>query len=216
MLDRLRDIGVGTGRLLRAEGDALVTLGRRSAFWSAVGGLGGVVLVAGAAGLLTALTAGLSLLVHWIIALAIVSAGLSAAGLAVITMAKNRLRDQTSRESLPIETRMLAEAARTQISGNTPQADSAATTAGQSSDAETLKDRAAAFVAQHPAAVGGGAALALAAFGPWKTLKLFSRGMLLASVANKVHDQMSISGQMPSQRQQPPAPRHHRSATAAR
>lgn len=190
MFDRLRQIGLGAGELVRAEGRLLLARARRSLLLSGLIALSGLAIIAGLAGLLVALGVLLSTVMHWGLALAIVAAVVLLVGGGALWAASRRVRRDLKREHLPVELQMQAQHAKERIAGtiNPPPPPPEQPMPGEP-EPRSVQDRVAAFVASHPAIAAGSAMLTLAAVGPGRTLKLAGRGLLVASLVEKVREQ---------------------------
>ena len=197
MFERLEQIGVGAGEFIRAEGGLLLARARRSLFWSGVIGLGVLAIIAGMLGLLVALGVLLSMFMHWGWALTIVAAMVLIAGGVALAVAARRARHDLERVNLPLELQVQSRKARERIAGVSSEPPPSAQIPTSEPESPSLQDRIVGIIANHPAIAAGGAVLTLAAVGPGRAIKLAGRGLLIASIADKIREQLDRQHRAP-------------------
>ncbi len=210
MLDRLRSIGLGSGRLIRAEGRGLLERARRGVGWSGLLAAGGVVALAGLAAIATAATAALAATVGWIAAVGLAGAVALLVGLAWVAIAWWRLEHAVHRSAIPLPVRAEAAAARREVRGDLPSADGrhgAAAGDPPSSQSDGARphapradwgDRAARLVARNPGAVAGGVICVVGLLGPKRSLRLASTAVRAGRLAVAVRNGLDGGGSRPA------------------
>lgn len=194
MFSRLASIGLGSGRLLRAEGEGLLRRAQLSVVWAGAAFIGGVVLTIGIVAVLVAGTAWVAGQLGWVPAVAITGGAVLVAGLVLLAVSRAALRNAVRRQSVPAQARMDSKIARMQIKGDDPMSESETDhTGGHEAGPETQDDwqaKAAEFVTKNPGIVIGGAICVVAAIGPFRSLKMLSRGLMLAGLASSLKDKL--------------------------
>ena len=194
MFSRLASIGLGSGRLLRAEGEGLLRRAQLSIVWAGAAFIGGVVLTVGVVAMLVAGTAWIAGQLGWVPAVAIVGAAVLIAGLVLLAVSRAALRKAVRRQSVPMQARMDSEIARMQIKGDDPMSDFKSDhTGGHNAgpnQQDDWQDKAAEFVTKNPGIVVGGAICVIAAIGPFRSLKMLSRGLMIAGLASSLKDKL--------------------------
>lgn len=196
MFSRLAAIGLGSGRLLRAEGEGLLCRAQRTAGWIGVGAIGGITAAIGLAGLIVAGTAWIANMIGWIPSVAIAAALTLVIGAAVFLGARSKIRRSVQSEAIPRDIEAEREIAKMQIKGQDMNVDAPPGTLPPSSPSDRdgtsqsgdWQDTVAEYVKEHPGLVAGGALCALAAFGPMRSIKLLSRGMMVAGLVSSLRD----------------------------
>ncbi len=188
MLDRIAKLVTGGGGLLRAEAQLAAHALKRVLVVTAFMALA---MVLATVALVVLAVAGVVMLadaIGWAPAAATVSGGILFVSLAAVFVGKlmmpsalNDSSEQAQQEARQHK-RQVREAVDSQPDG--PPARGAAPSDGpQSGD---WKDRAARFVADHPIEVASGAFAVLAVVGPFRALRLASRGAAIAGVVSSL------------------------------
>lgn len=186
MLDQLASITSGGGRLLRAEGEMLLLQARRACAWGALAILGVLGVCLGLLGVLTALTAAFAQEVGWIWATAAASGVIACAGGVVILTAKVRMRRSTDIAAMPDTVRSRAADARREMAGEPTLEEAEAERQRPEGEDESWQDKAVRFAMENPGLAAGGAFAVVAILGPWRTMRMVSRGMMLAGLASNL------------------------------
>ncbi len=197
---RLKELIDGGGELIRAEAE--LALNRlKQGFLAAVllfAALG--VAVLGLAVLLAGLTTALASQTGWIAALCIVGGTLLLLALlgawpALQTLRKPFSQSETSKHPMirAAESRSkMADAVNPDVSKQEaqglPQPDKSSDPFPP--DIDGMKNAAMDFASKHPAAVASGVFLALSVIGPFRTIRMISRGLAVAGLATTVIDAM--------------------------
>ena len=194
LFDRLSEIVSAGGDLFRAESEILVERARGSLLGAAVVlGLGTVATIGGL-GVLVAGTAWLAGTIGWISALAIVSGFVLVIGALGTMIAARRVRDETKRSAASDEARRLSYQARLLLTEGTTMDDRThAESAPPQSTRNDVVERVTEYVTKNPHVVAAGAFAVLSVLGPGRTLRLISRGTMLAGLANSLYQQSKAS-----------------------
>jgi len=207
MLDRLKSIATGTADLLRVEAEIAIDRARRTSAWVVVAAAAIVFTAVGLAGLLVAATAALALAIGWVAALGSVSALVLVISCGITALAVSKMNAATKRDELPASMIERSAHARRKIAGHEPTGgemrasshpdpqDRSRASHGAHSDPFQPKEVVAEMIARNPGIALGGIAAVAALLGPSRTIKLASRGMLLAGLAAKVGKHTGTSSQ---------------------
>ncbi len=199
MIDRFRNIATGAAELLHVEADMLLTAARRSLVWLTVLLAGGFVIGLGILGLLVALTWVIALEIGVLAAIAIVSAGLLALGLAACVAARRTLARASRRATMPQPLLNRRKEAHKLMAGqDTHPSDAPGRHQQESGQDHDLKDQIGHFIGKNPALAAAGAFTALALFGPARTFRLAGRAMMIGGI---------VAGAMRGAREQRPGER---------
>lgn len=193
MMWRVRELLEGGGELLRAEAEIAAERLRKSMLDALLFGAGLAFGLIAALTLLAALAIVLAEEVGWAGSLGIIGGGLFLIALIAALPAMSRLRNGEPRRRPSPRVRaaesreQMADAAnpnmtRTEALGEPEPAGSVRIPA----DIDELKAVATEFVTKHPAAVASGAFLALSLIGPFRAVRLISRGLAVAGLAATV------------------------------
>ncbi len=195
LFDRLSEIVSAGGDLFRAESEILVQRARASALGAAVVlGLGGVAMI-GALGVLVAGTAWLSQSIGWIGAVAVISGLMLAVGGVGTLVAARRLKEESERSAASDEARRLSYQARLLLTeGSTMNDRTHAESAPPQSTKDDVVERVTEYVTKNPHVVAAGVFAVLSVLGPGRTLRLVSRGSMLAGLANSLYQQSKSQG----------------------
>jgi len=195
MLRRLASIGLGGGRLLRAEGQGLLERARRGAGWTGLLAAGGIVALVGLAAIGTAATAALAAVLGWIVAVAVAGAVVLVLGLAWVAIAWWRLERSVERSAVPAPVRADAAAARQQLRGR--EAPDTASGGPRPRESGTVHaeeggpgwgDRAVRAAARHPDVVASGAFCLVALLGPGRSIRLASHAVRAGRIVSTVRN----------------------------
>lgn len=197
MLDRLESIVRDGGALFRAEGEILLAMLRRSLLISSVILAAGVLVLIALAGLAVAAAAALAAEIGWVWALVLMSTCLLTAGTATIAMSQRWLHKALQRSAMPTGPRRRAAIAsgnlREEIGMDTDDQKTSHTNGSSTAPPQnkSWQETAAEFVAENPGAVLGGLFAAVSLVGPVRSVRLLSRGMMLAGLASTVLKEVS-------------------------
>lgn len=196
MLWRLKELLDGGGELIRAEAELAMNRLKRGLLAAVLLFAALAVAVLGLGVLLAGLTTALAAQTGWIIALCLVGSVLFVLALLAAWPALNTLRNPFLRDELsthPViraaESRhQMADAVNPHVSKEEAQGlpPPRKGSEGFPQDFDGMKNAAVDFVSKHPAAVAGGAFLFLSLVGPFRTLRMVSRGLAVASLASSV------------------------------
>lgn len=192
----------------------VATTMRRSLLWGAAALASGLVFLAGCGVLFAALMLALAEVIGWPASLSIGGLLLAAVGCASIGLSLRLLHQRTERLAMDARDRSQAALAHAQLKGQPPMAsldradvgtppaltspphadlhgprgarpDAGSAASGNTSD-ESWQDRVAEAAVKHPATIAGVAFATFSLLGPGRTLKLISRGALVAGLASSV------------------------------
>lgn len=191
MLDRLLKLLLGGGGLLRAEAQlAAHTFRRVLVATIAIG----IALALAAVALIVLAVAGLVMLaqeIGWAPAAAVVSGSILLVSLIVVVIAKMSMPRKT--DGSPEEARSDAERSKREMQDAvTPEDQTASASETPGAHGSTTgvpgdwKDKAAGFVAEHPIEVASATFAVLALVGPFRALRLASRGAAVAGVVGSL------------------------------
>lgn len=202
MLLKLGNMLKGGGELLAAEGAAIVHRARHLGLAGVLGFAAVAAIGLGLAGLLVAAGAGIAHQIGWIWAVAILSSIVVIFGGVVFLVARSQMKRAVRHG--PVSTEILArkQKAHDMIKGNDPDAldeaphpevafgqpPNGARPDGHDASQGDWKEAVAKSIADHPGVAVGAAVCVMALFGPGKSLKLLSRGMMLAGIASNLKD----------------------------
>ncbi len=188
MFQRLASIALGSGQLLRAEGEGLLSRGKRmlDGTWLLIAG--SALTIIGASAVLVAGTAALARAIGWVGAVAIAGGLVLVLGVLLTAVARSVFRRAVAGDAMPAEIRRDAAAARQRIAGDDPDPAGTEGSNQRRDDGgpDDWREHVAGFVARHPGMVAGGALCAVTLVGPWRSLRYLSRGLLVASVVDKL------------------------------
>ena len=202
MFANLRTIVSAGGDLFRSEGTILLERFRRVALLSGLFALAALVLVAAALALSVAATAALAAEIGWIPALAIASTLALCFSIAALLYIRRAMTQQLRRSEMPLEPRTASVIAKQEITDALPGTDSDGDSAGRpespatpDTDDPDLTARVTRFITDHPAEIAGGAVAVLGLIGPVRSLRLLSKGVMLAGVAQSISRQMHAAAE---------------------
>lgn len=200
MLWRLKELLDGGGELIRAEAELAMNRLKRGMLTAVLLLAALAVAMLGLGVLLAGLTTALAAQTGWVTALCIVGGVLLVLALLGAWPAFQALRNPFSRDELSRHPLIRAAESRNQMADainpsvskeeakSLPPADHRPEAFAP--DLEGMKNAAVDFVAKHPAAVASGAFLALSIIGPFRAIRLISRGLAVASLATTVIEAM--------------------------
>jgi hypothetical protein len=197
---RLKELFDGGGELIRAEAELAMNRLKRGLLAAVLLLAALAVAVLGLGVLLAGVTTALAAQMGWITALCLVGAVLLLLSLLAAWPALQTLRNPFSHDELsthPViraaESRnQMADAVNPHVSKEQVQGLPEPERTGENfpPDFEGMKNAAMDFVSKHPAAVAGGAFLALSLIGPFRTVRMISRGLAVAGLATTVIEAM--------------------------
>jgi len=216
MLWRLKELFDGGGELIRAEAELAMNRLKRGLLAAVLLFAALAVAVLGLGVLLAGLTTALAAETGWIIALCIVGGVLLVLALLAAWPALHTLRNPFSHDELSTHPLIRAAESRHQMADavnpsvskeeakGLPQSD------GRSepipTDFEGMKNTAVDFVTRHPAAVASGVFLALSVVGPFRAIRLLSRGLAVAGLVTTVVESMREDNRPERQHSRPTPP----------
>lgn len=215
MLWRLKELFDGGGELIRAEAELAMNRLKRGLLAAVLLLAALAVAVLGLGVLLAGLTTALAAETGWIAALCIVGAVLFVLALLAAWPVLQMMRNPYLHDRLSTNPVIRAAESRHQMSDaiNPSVSKEEATglppperrTESMPTDLEGMKNAAVDFVTRHPAAVASGAFLALSLIGPFRAVRMISRGLAVAGLATTVIESMREDKQ-PARRQSRPTP----------
>jgi len=199
MFGRLTQILKGSGELVRVESELALSKAKASLARLAVVSVCGFVGLLSVIGLLIAATAGLAAELGWITALALISGSslILAVSIAFITSylmhksaKESRERTRLRREEAAAKSEISGDKGMSESSDQGPRAGEPASTDGTSAEQESWEQKAATYVVENPGKVASGAFAVLAVLGPFRALRLLSRGMMVAGLVSSASKEL--------------------------
>ncbi len=163
---------------------------RHAAMWGGAALLGGLALVAAVIGLLVAIAITLAPLIGWAGSIAIVSLAVAAVGLVIVAVARQRLNADRAPDGADEHAESDQESLPMPSGTSHPTAEFTASSSTDDTGCRDWKDEAAALAARNPGVVASGALLVFAILGPSRTFKFASRGLMFASLASSLLEQI--------------------------
>ncbi len=200
MLWRIKELLDAGGELIRAEAELAMNRLKRGLLTAVLLLAALAVAMLGLGALLAGLTTALAAETGWVTALCIVGGVLLVLALLAAWPALQALRNPFSRDELSRHPLIRAAESRNQMADAVNPNVSKVEARGlpqperrpeaSPPDAEGMKNAAVDFIARHPAAVASGAFLALSIIGPFRAVRIISRGLAVAGLATTVVEAM--------------------------
>lgn len=201
MLWRIKELFDGGGELIRAEAELAANRLKRGLLAAILLVAALAVAILGLGVLLAGLTTALAAQTGWIAALCIVGGILFLIAAVAAWPALNTLQRPFSRGEHDTHPVIRAAESRNQMADAINPSVSKQEAKGLpppqrrtesiNTDLDQLKDAAVEFVSKNPAAVASGAFLALSIIGPFRTIRLLSRGLAVAGLVTTVVDSLN-------------------------